>query len=103
MPQVGREYFKRVELTGYDEPAYVVIVTNPKMDAWDGVDETMGGTQATYSFLANIIREWNFTGLDNMPLAITPENVRLALSAFDMIEIQKHLGFTTLTDAKKKL
>jgi hypothetical protein len=57
---------------------------------------------AEYHMLSKIITEWNFTDKDKNVLEITAENVKLALSIFDLDAIHKVLGISTLNDSQKK-
>lgn len=101
MPVAGQVYTKKVILPNYPEEAYVEVQTNPKVELWEKMDLT-DKSQATYVLLSNLITDWNFTDSEGNKLAVTVENIRLALSIFDMAEITKNFSLPAgLDDAKK--
>lgn len=98
MPVIGQEIIKRIDLI--TEGAWVEIIANPTGDDWVQSDEE---GNATSYLMAKIIRKWNFTNSDGTDAEITPENVKKALSKFDVGLLSKAVGLDRimLTDKKK--
>lgn len=104
MPVAGKEYTKRIDLLDYpeEEQAYVVVISNPRAELWDGLDSN-DNLQSRFELLSKLIKEWNFTDDEGNVLEITPENVRKSLSAIDLkIIIGTVISPATLSQEKKR-
>jgi hypothetical protein len=101
MPVAGKIYTKRVDLTNYPEEAYVVLRTNPKVSDWEGFD-TDNVKESQYEILARLMTEWNFTDEQGTVLPISAENIKNALSVFDITLISEQITPPQLSIAEKK-
>ncbi len=101
MPVAGRIYTKKINLDGYDEEAWVEIITNPKADLWVGLDN-LETQERNVALVSRVMHNWNFTDPAGAPLPITPETVKNTLSLFDLIKIEQAIGdLSGLSDSKK--
>lgn len=88
MPVAGQEYTKKLILPNYPDEAFLVLVINPKADVWEKLNMAEDKKDVAIAFYSTVIKEWNFTDAAGKILDITPENVKLALSAIDMAFIE---------------
>lgn len=98
MPTLGKEVLKKIDLI--TEGAWVVILTNPKGDAWENLPEDT--TEAGNVMMEKLVKEWNFTDETGELAPITVENIGKALSQFDIALINKTLGLDKLVLSDKK-
>lgn len=105
MPEVGQEILRRIDFPEYpeDNPVFVVVVCNPRKETL--MDKSGIGSlepeDQDCAVLSRLIREWNFTK-GGVPLEITGENVKLALTELDRGLIFQKLGFMGLISEVKK-